>query len=647
MRALFLFLLLLFGFILNANNASKKADSLIALSKTAADTQKVNLYLAACRSLWEIDDAKSLEYANVALQLAEKIGFKKAIPKAHGYMGIVYDNLGRGDTAMVLYIQSAKEFEEVGNLLWASYSYRNLAVSYRQRGWYKEAMKYFLDALRVCETMKDTAGIILCYISIGGVHDHLENEVEGIKWHRKALQLGTLINDKYSIALAYNNLGVCNDDIKNYDSAIYYHNLSLKLYEELSDYGSIVNSCGNLGNTFTHLKKYDEAEKILEQGIKISTIRNVNTVVLFVYINLGMVYTIKNKFADAEKMLFKALDLNKTISYTEKEMEAYYRLNELYQKQNKHQLALVYFQKYVTLRDSLYKVDAVSKLAEMQTLYETEKKEAENNELKTQNLEKEVAIKSRNSYLVILSALVAVVVLLSLLFYNRYKSKQEKILAHEVLKQQDQRTRAVIEAEEKERARIARELHDSVGQQLSAVKINLSALEGDLQNQKTKYELLINLVDEAVREVRNISHNMMPNTLMRSGLVSAVREFVDKIAVSGLAKINLEIAGLENRLGATVETVLYRVLQECVSNIIKHAHAKTITIQFVKHDDAVSMMIEDDGSGFDTKNINDYEGIGLKNIISRVQFFNGTVGFDSALGKGTTANIEIPVNAHS
>ncbi len=253
--------------------------------------------------------------------------------------------------------------------------------------------------------------------------------------------------------------------------------------------------------------------------------------------------------------------------------------------------------------------------------------------------------KRRNQQLVWISSFVV----LSLAFafiYNRYRFKQKQKMQAELLHQQALRNKAIIEAEEKERIRIAKDLHDGVGQQISAVKLNLSALEHELkleQAQKTKMETLLSLVDDAVKEVRGVSHNMMPNALIRSGLATAVREFVNKLAATGALKINLQIVGLNERLENTTETVLYRVLQECVSNIIKHANASEINIQLVKHEHNLSMMIEDNGKGFDTSLVNSASGIGLKNMQSRVAFLNGTIEFDSTPNNGTTVIVDVPV----
>jgi signal transduction histidine kinase len=207
------------------------------------------------------------------------------------------------------------------------------------------------------------------------------------------------------------------------------------------------------------------------------------------------------------------------------------------------------------------------------------------------------------------------------------------------------RAKSVIEAEEKERIRIATDLHDGVGQLLSAAKLNLSSLESKLNlhntDEQTAFKNAIDLVDDSVKEVRAVSHNMMPNTLLKLGLASAVKEFITKIQGTPNLKVNLEIVGLTGRLEQEKETILYRVIQEVVSNIIKHAKASELTLQLIKHEKEISILIEDNGVGFDTSKMNDFDGIGLKNILSRVEFINGTVHFDSVVNRGTTVIIDV------
>ncbi len=208
-------------------------------------------------------------------------------------------------------------------------------------------------------------------------------------------------------------------------------------------------------------------------------------------------------------------------------------------------------------------------------------------------------------------------------------------------------TRAVLEAEEAERQRIAKDLHDGVGQMMSAAKMNLSAVEAQLNlnttEQKLAFENIIQLVDDSCKEVRSVSHNMMPNALLKNNLEAAIREFIYKLDPQVL-KVHLYAQGLDERLDSNTETILYRVIQESVNNVIKHSGADTLDITIIKEPGELTATIEDNGKGFDTTDREKFEGIGLKNMRTRVEYLKGTIDFDSSPGNGTVVALHVPLN---
>lgn len=181
---------------------------------------------------------------------------------------------------------------------------------------------------------------------------------------------------------------------------------------------------------------------------------------------------------------------------------------------------------------------------------------------------------------------------------------------------------------------------------MSAAKMNLSSFESKAlfrsEEEKASFEKIISLVDDSCKEVRNVSHNMMPNALLKAGLASAVKEFIEKID-SRTLKVNLHAEGLNERLDRNVETVLYRVIQECVNNVIKHSGANHLEISLIKDQDGISATIEDNGKGFDIRQREKFDGIGLKNIETRIGYLKGQIDFDSRPGKGTLVAIHVPL----
>jgi len=245
----------------------------------------------------------------------------------------------------------------------------------------------------------------------------------------------------------------------------------------------------------------------------------------------------------------------------------------------------------------------------------------------------------------IICCILIVVTAVGVLYYHFYRLKQQTLIQADIIRQQELATKRIIAAEENERRRIAADLQDGVGQLLSTTRMNLDTLLGRLMtNSPDNSDLATKtmaMIDEGCKEVRAIAHQMMPGVLLKTGLVAALRDFVNKLESPKL-RITLETSGWDNRINNNIEIVLYRIIQETVNNVIKHAAASQLDIQLTIEDDEVSATIEDNGKGFNTAN-DKFDGIGLKNIITRVEYLKGTVDISSLPGKGTVVAILIPL----
>src|SRR6185437_6592820 len=278
--------------------------------------------------------------------------------------------------------------------------------------------------------------------------------------------------------------------------------------------------------------------------------------------------------------------------------------------------------------------------------YENKKKQQQIVPLHEQNTIQKMAITRRNIIILVVAVIFLLCVLAVYQGYNKYNLKQETKLQAEVIRQQDIAAKNIIEAEEKERNRIAGDLHDGVGQLFTAVRLNFGTLMERIKFSSEKdhelAEKTLALVDESCNEVRTIAHQMTPNVLLRMGLGSAIKDFVNKIDSEKL-KISLETTGLNDRMDNDVEIVLYRVIQEAVNNVIKHAQASALDIQLVNEDRMVSVTVEDNGKGFDAANLEKFEGIGLKNIKARINYLKGNFEVSSQPRKGTLIVIHVPL----
>lgn len=216
-------------------------------------------------------------------------------------------------------------------------------------------------------------------------------------------------------------------------------------------------------------------------------------------------------------------------------------------------------------------------------------------------------------------------------------------LNQELQVQEQKKIEAVIESQEKERKRIAEELHDSVGQMLALIKLNLSGMESSEELPNPEINQLIiktsQLLDESIDEVRTISHSLMPPDLKNKSLTEISENLLKR---NGL-EYQFQTYGLTDNLSEAIKFTLYRIIQEIMHNIIKHASAKHIDMSITRTDDGINLMVEDDGIGFNTSLVN--SGLGLKNIHSRVKLLNGYFDVDSSLNRGTIYNVTIPLKA--
>jgi two-component system, NarL family, sensor kinase len=441
------------------------------------------------------------------------------------------------------------------------------------------------------------------------------------------------------MATILNESGVVFEYQEDYTEAINRYKKSLTIREKMNDLVGKSYSLNFIGGAYTVQKNFAKAENYLTQSLNLRIQLKDSFAIALNYADLGYMFTEKGDYKTATNYYLQSNAIAQKLNYQDLKLTNYKELGVISQKQGDYATALNYSQKYVSLKDSIYTKTKLEQIEELNAKYQTEKKEQ-------QLLLQEAKIKTKNYLLLGLFGATCLLAFAGFSFYRKRQTQNKLALQTEVMKQQDIATKAILEAEEKERQRIARDLHDGVGQVMSAAKMNLSAFESELvfkdEQQKLSFEKVISLVDEGCKEVRNVSHQMMPNALLKAGLSSAIKEFIDKIDNKTL-KANLYTEGLNERIDNNVETVLYRVIQECVNNVIKHSGANQLDISLIKDTDGISATVEDNGKGFALSNKANYEGIGLKNIKSRVEFLKGTVDFDSSEGKGTLVAIHVPL----
>ncbi len=246
-----------------------------------------------------------------------------------------------------------------------------------------------------------------------------------------------------------------------------------------------------------------------------------------------------------------------------------------------------------------------------------------------QSIDKQLVIGVIITLIVIFSLLIFIVAVV-VLYQRKLREKQQSLF------------QSVIDAEEKERTRIAKDLHDSLGASLSAVKLYFEGLKPSIPDQE-KSTLVYDMLADACNEVRAISHQMMPQVLLREGLFVATRQFCTPFMNLPQLKFELNILGLESRPNnPTTELMIYRVLQELINNSLKHSKATEIIVQLIQSKNELILSVEDNGIGGDIKINESSNGLGISNLVSMVKYLNGQITFDNVENSGLTALVRIP-----
>ncbi|RYD55756.1 MAG: tetratricopeptide repeat protein [Sphingobacteriales bacterium] len=688
-------------------------DSLERLTLKQSDSALATTYSELAWQYRSLDRTKAISYGRKAIAQSKKTGFKRGLAQAYNDLGILYFDKELYDSSVILYKEALKIREQLKDEHGQAKIYNKLGIVYQKQGEFATALEYQLKALPGFENAGDNIGTSYTLNNIGILNQNMSRYDEALKYHKRSVDIKQRINDRAGLAQSYVNVGNIYKILGDNANAETYYEDALVLANAIGNKEYISNIQNNLGELYIRKKDYDKAISIVSASYKIREEIGDTKGVVSCLNNLAMLYIDMSRYDTARAVLKTAEQIAERGVNTRPElMFIYQTYARLYEATGNATHALDFYKRHISVKDTLYTDEVGSKFAELETRYKTLQKDqqiqrqylaleqnrfaisqqklqlseagleiAENElEIKKQketilqqqldSARKEMAIQAlhkqnqvkelelRNQKLainrrnILLMAIVAVSGLGALLtrsYYRRYRLMQNARLQAVVMQQQELATRAVLDAEENERKRIAGDLHDTVGQMMSAAKINLSMLESDLvfdkEEQRVAYHKVLALVDESCREVRTVSHNIMPNALLKSGLANGVRDFINRID-DRFIKIDLFIDGLHERIDPNVEAVLYRVVQECVNNVIKHSGANKLDISIIKDEESISATLEDNGKGFDTTDTTKFEGIGLKNIITRIKFLKGSVEWNSAPGRGTLVAIYVPYDSN-
>jgi two-component system, NarL family, sensor kinase len=637
-------LLSLFFFTITGLKATQVTDSLENLLRTTTDTNRVKLLSDLCWEYRFVSADKALDYGNQALDLSKKLRYKKGIAQAFNDMGIIYIDRGNYTEALDFFNSAMKIRTALNDSSGIASLYNKIGIVYQKQDKLKEALENQIEALKIYEALKQDLWIGYCLNNIAIIHQNLGDLDKSLEYHNKALEYRIKMGDEYGEAGSYGN--IANVYVKQGDSA-----LAVKYYEKaLVTFRKIKNDEGtsamlsNLGNIYLARNQNEKALHLLDESLKLREKLGDKKGISSSLIKIGEAYSNQGKYNLAKSNLFRAFEISREIGVLEEEVAAYLVIAKMYALDKKPDSAYDYIQTYIRLKDSLYNIQLNQQIVEVQTKYETDKIEQEKELFASKYALTKSQLKQRKAEIwLLISTIISISGATIFLLYRR-RQKQKEALDAAVIKHNEEQLKAVLAGQEEERQRIARELHDGVGQTLAGIKLNWEGISDKFNTtgKNDNIRKLSSLLNEVSSEVRTISHQMMPKELEHFGLLPALENMLNNTLVNTKIKYSFEHFGLENRLPADIELSLFRISQELVSNVIKHAKADKIDLQVMRRKESLVYVFSDDGRGMDLKS-EKKTGIGMINIESRVQSFKGKLNVESNNGEGTTFTIRVPL----
>lgn len=546
-----------------------------------------------------------------------------------------YLKKGVADTAETLLNEVAQAATQTHNDKAYVNSQITLARMYADKGENVRSLQIYQKALKKADEVGDKSATAHIYKGIGALYISWKKFNDALSYYNNAEKIALDINEAELVADCQNNKGIVYEQQLKYSEAIAAYKNALDVYTTQNIPAKIAMALSNVAIVYKFQKNYAASLDYNFKAIALSAKTGDEWMMAATYNNIGSLYTQMGNQQKALEYCDKSLQLAKKINALEIVETAYESMADAYEKNGDYQNALKYHRLFAAAKDQFINLDNTRQLSELNIKFETERKQK-----LIQQQQFEITRKNYWLYgsviLLVLGAFVAYLII------RNNKHKQEKRLQAEVFKQQEIATKSLFEGEQKERIRIARDLHDSIGQMLSVVKMNISVLQYQ-HPQEPAANNALDLVDKTIAEVRHISHNLIPEGL-NFGLFAALQELCDKINLAGETEVSLTVPDEVRtyQFAQPNQLSIYRIVQEVLNNMIKHAGATHIDIDIVKNQDNLTLAIRDNGQGFDTGTINQSKGIGWKNIAARVNLLDGNMQVHSERLKGTKIEIFIP-----
>lgn len=637
-----IFSTLFFISLLLGNAQDKRSDSLLKLLEVAnEDISKVNLLLKVGGEFENNDPQRAASYYEQAKLLSSKLSYDEGVYNSLVGYSLTYYRKGSFDSSISKLNEAMEVSKRLNDKIKIAITNLNIGNAYTAKGDFEKAIEYSLEGAKVIEATDDELLKAKLYDALQILYNYRSEYGKAILYGEKALLVARKEKDKLFLAKCLVNLALNYNGKGRFNEAESLLKEGLKIGQDKND--KLIESTVLMNLAEIALKKKDTKKIILysSRSLQLSKEMGAFDSEALALRALGMAYLLETKIDSAKYYANMAYSIDTLYAFKKETVEILNLLSHLSFASGNMQEGFDFDNKASQSIEIIINEIISAQSAELEKKYETEKKESQ---IILQNAQ----LQKRKNLNFVLIAAAATLLLISLLSFRNYKQKQ--ILQQQRINELEKEkqltaTEAILKGEEQERSRLAKDLHDGLGGMLSGIKYSFQSMKGNLimtpENHQA-FERSMDMLDSSIKEMRRVAHNMMPESLIRFGLDTALKDYCTSVSKSGALEVNYQSIGLADlTLDQTKAISVYRIIQELIGNTLKHGAAKNAIVQVTKSDNTLAITVEDDGKGFDTHILDNSKGIGWINIKNRVDFLKGKLDVSSEVDRGTSTHIEL------
>ena len=626
-------------------------DSLLnLLPKAKEDTIAVQLYINLGQQFEANEPNVAKLYYQKAGNLSRKINYPRGVIKYINNYTYVLNMQGLYDSSLLLNLQAVAISREIKDSVNLAKTLFNTGTSYRMKGEYENAVQYYEEGKRIFQKFGDESTEAQGNDILQLLYFEMRQFAKGIQSGEKSVYLLRKLDNLYQLGAALNNLGLNYMSLNQIDKGEALFKEALEVSKKIGDQNLEHSVYLNLGNVCFQRGDFDGMKPYMDKALSLAKELELRESELIATKGLSYYYQAKKRYDVSEQYGREALAMSYRFNLKIQRQKVLSHLSNLAYSMQNMKLGEYYATQSALLGDSVLNETIQKNTLELEKKYETEKKESQIKNLEIEKRVQELSLQRKGIFNYMLIAGILVLTIITFLSYRAFKQKQElqqRRISKLETEKQLAATEAVLKGEENERSRLAKDLHDGLGGMLSGIKYSLHTMKGNLimtpENHQA-FEHSMDMLDSSIKEMRRVAHNMMPETLVRFGLDTALKDYCNDINQSGALQVTYQSIGLANEIfDQTTAITIYRIVQELITNTMKHAAAKSAIVQLTKTNGQVSVTIEDDGKGFDTNILKQSKGIGWTNIQHRIEFLKGKLDVNSEPGKGTSVHIELNI----